>query len=99
MHEKPLVIADGHHRYETALAYRNYCRTPAARRARGIRHGDVRPHGNRRTHHPAHAPRGAQSGEFEWTKFAGDARAIFKWEDIEVRAGKWLYGAIPLPPC
>ncbi len=24
--DKPLVIADGHHRYETALAYRNECR-------------------------------------------------------------------------
>ena len=26
MRDKRLVIADGHHRYETALAYRNYCR-------------------------------------------------------------------------
>jgi uncharacterized protein (DUF1015 family) len=26
MREKKLVIADGHHRYETALAYRDYCR-------------------------------------------------------------------------
>jgi uncharacterized protein (DUF1015 family) len=26
MAERPLVIADGHHRYETALAYRNECR-------------------------------------------------------------------------
>jgi uncharacterized protein (DUF1015 family) len=26
LHDRPLVIADGHHRYETALAYRNYCR-------------------------------------------------------------------------
>ena len=26
MSDKRLVIADGHHRYETALAYRNYCR-------------------------------------------------------------------------
>lgn len=29
MAEKPLVIADGHHRYETALAYRNECRASA----------------------------------------------------------------------
>jgi uncharacterized protein (DUF1015 family) len=27
MIDKPLVIADGHHRYETALAYRDLCRT------------------------------------------------------------------------
>ncbi len=26
MRDKRLVIADGHHRYETALAYRNFCR-------------------------------------------------------------------------
>jgi uncharacterized protein (DUF1015 family) len=31
MAEKKLVIADGHHRYETALAYRNECRTRAGR--------------------------------------------------------------------
>ena len=27
--ERPLVIADGHHRYETALAYRDECRAGA----------------------------------------------------------------------
>jgi uncharacterized protein (DUF1015 family) len=31
---KKLVIADGHHRYETALAYRNECRARAARQDR-----------------------------------------------------------------
>ena len=31
MAEKKLVIADGHHRYETALAYRNECRAKAGR--------------------------------------------------------------------
>jgi uncharacterized protein (DUF1015 family) len=30
MHDKKLLIADGHHRYETALAYRNECRAEAA---------------------------------------------------------------------
>ena len=29
MADKKLVIADGHHRYETALAYRDYCRSQA----------------------------------------------------------------------
>jgi uncharacterized protein (DUF1015 family) len=29
MHDKKLVIADGHHRYETALTYRNECREAA----------------------------------------------------------------------
>ena len=31
MADKKLVIADGHHRYETALAYRDECRTRAGR--------------------------------------------------------------------
>ncbi len=31
MADKKLVIADGHHRYETALAYRNECRARAGR--------------------------------------------------------------------
>lgn len=30
MRQKKLLIADGHHRYETALAYRDECRTKAA---------------------------------------------------------------------
>ena len=30
MSDKNLIIADGHHRYETALTYRNECRTAAA---------------------------------------------------------------------
>ncbi len=30
--DRPLVIADGHHRYETALAYRDECRAEAAAR-------------------------------------------------------------------
>ncbi len=30
MSEKKLIIADGHHRYETALAYRNECRAAGA---------------------------------------------------------------------
>jgi uncharacterized protein (DUF1015 family) len=32
MADKKLVIADGHHRYETAMAYRDECRARAARR-------------------------------------------------------------------
>jgi uncharacterized protein (DUF1015 family) len=31
MKDKPLVIADGHHRYETALAFRNECRERTGR--------------------------------------------------------------------
>ncbi|HKN60675.1 MAG TPA: DUF1015 domain-containing protein [Candidatus Acidoferrales bacterium] len=35
MAEKKLVIADGHHRYETALNYRNECRAQSARTKAG----------------------------------------------------------------
>ena len=31
MHDKKLVIADGHHRYETALNFRNEPRTAGAK--------------------------------------------------------------------
>ena len=35
MRDKKLVIADGHHRYETALTYRNECRAAEANRSAG----------------------------------------------------------------
>ena len=48
MADKKLVIADGHHRYETALNYRNECRERAGKidphGRLGIRHGDVYQH-------------------------------------------------------
>ncbi|MFZ0320918.1 MAG: DUF1015 domain-containing protein [Candidatus Sulfotelmatobacter sp.] len=40
MSDKKLIIADGHHRYETALTYRNECRTAGSSAAT---HGDA-PH-------------------------------------------------------
>lgn len=36
MSEKKLIIADGHHRYETALTYRNECRAAASPSAQSI---------------------------------------------------------------
>jgi uncharacterized protein (DUF1015 family) len=41
MAEKKLVIADGHHRYETALAYRDECRAKAGRVDRDAPHETV----------------------------------------------------------
>ena len=47
MRDKRLVIADGHHRYETALAYRNYCREMGRQDGRAeYRDDDMRSHGN-----------------------------------------------------
>ena len=39
MAERKLVIADGHHRYETALAYRDECRASARKSDRGFQSG------------------------------------------------------------
>lgn len=38
MRDKKLLIADGHHRYETALAYRNECRAQGGNAGRNARH-------------------------------------------------------------
>ena len=71
MADKKLIIADGHHRYETALELRQGAHArhrpsraehdahelphPAIPRSR--RHDDLRQHGLRRPRHPAHASR------------------------------------------
>jgi uncharacterized protein (DUF1015 family) len=83
MRDKKLVIADGHHRYETALAYRNYCRETGHQdgRADYVMMTFVRMETDGLTVLPTHRlvhslPR------FEWTKFAAGARAIFNWEEV-----------------
>ena len=54
MADQKLVIADGHHRYETSLNYRNECRAKAeqggGRRALRARHDDFHQHTQRRPH-------------------------------------------------
>jgi uncharacterized protein (DUF1015 family) len=93
MHDKRLVIADGHHRYETALAYRNYCRD------KGQQHGPaeyvmmtlVRMETDGLTILPTHRLV-HDLPSFDWSKFAAGARAIFDWEDVEVsgQASEWV---------
>ncbi|MDR3674171.1 MAG: DUF1015 domain-containing protein [Acidobacteriota bacterium] len=92
MSDKRLVIADGHHRYETALAYRNYCREAGRQdgRAEYVMATFVRMETEGLTILPTHRlVRGLAS--FDWAKFARDARAIFDWEDVVVKgsANEW----------
>ena len=55
MADKKLLIADGHHRYETALAFRN--ENPATAR-RGQGHDDLREHALAGPDDPVHSPAG-----------------------------------------
>jgi uncharacterized protein (DUF1015 family) len=92
MSDKRLVIADGHHRYETALAYRNYCREAGRQdgRAEYVMATFVRMETEGLTILPTHRlVRGLAS--FDWAKFARDARAIFDWEDVPAKgpASEW----------
>ena len=92
MSDKRLVIADGHHRYETALAYRNYCRARGHEdgRAEYVMVTFVRMETDGLTILPTH--RLVHSlATFDWAKFSGDARAIFDWEEVAVHgpAGDW----------
>jgi len=92
MRDKRLVIADGHHRYETALAYRNLCRDMGRQdgRAEYVMMTFVRMETDGLTILPTH--RLVHSLEhFDGAKFAADARAIFDWEDVAVQgpASEW----------
>ncbi len=72
MRDKKLIIADGHHRYETALNYRNERRARRFFQGRAgfqsrsvalrIRHDDVRKHEQPSPRHPADASPRAQPG-------------------------------------
>ena len=85
MRAKKLIIADGHHRYETALAYRDYCREQGRTdgRAEYVMVTLVRMEGEGLTILPTHRvvhslPR------FDWSRFAAEARRFFAWEDLKL---------------
>jgi uncharacterized protein (DUF1015 family) len=95
MRETKLVIADGHHRYETALAYRQHCRDLGLhdRRAEFVMVTLIRMETPGLTILPTH--RLVHSlASFEWRKFASDARAIFDWEEVAADgvANGWAVG-------
>jgi uncharacterized protein (DUF1015 family) len=83
MADKKLVIADGHHRYETALAYRDYCRNRGISDARTehVMMTFVRMESDGLTILPTH--RLVHSlPDFDWAAFLSQARPIFDAEDF-----------------
>ena len=78
MADKKLVIADGHHRYETALAYRNYCRSRAIsdERADYVMMTFVRMETDGLTILPTHRLVHGLPG-FAWADFLSQAHSIF----------------------
>ena len=83
MKDKKLVIADGHHRYETALAYRNYCRAQGKNdtRAEYVMMTFIRMESEGLTILPTHRVVHGLAG-FDWKAFAGAAERFFEWEDV-----------------
>lgn len=92
LREKPLVIADGHHRYETAFAYRNYCRQSGegGDNAEYVMVTFVRMETNGLTILPTHRLVHSLGG-FDAGKFAIGVRRMFDWEGVEVTGapGEW----------
>lgn len=92
LREKKLVIADGHHRYETALAYRDKCRAAGRSddRAEYVMATFIRLETEGLSILPTHRLIHNLPG-FEWSRFATEARAVFDWEEVVVRgpAEEW----------
>ncbi len=83
MADKKLVIADGHHRYETALAYRDYCRIRGIsdNRAEYVMMTFVRMEADGLTILPTHRlVHGLPA--FDWAGFLAQARSIFDTVDF-----------------
>ncbi len=82
MREKEVVIADGHHRYETALAYRHECRARPGYdgRADYVMATFVRKETDGLTILPTHRVVHSLPA-FEWESFRQAARACFDWQD------------------
>ncbi len=85
---KKLVIADGHHRYETALAYRDLCRAQliSDERAEYVMVTLVRMETPGLTILPTHRVVHSLSG-FHWQRFAAGSRVFFDWEDVPAWGG------------
>ncbi len=91
MRERPLVIADGHHRYETALAYRDFRRELGERdeRAEYVMMTFIRKESEGLTILPTHRVVHSLAG-FDWQAFAAGARRFFEWEAVEAGAAGHL---------
>lgn len=84
MRDKKLVIADGHHRYETALAYRNLRRAEPGYdgRADYVMATFIRMETDGLTILPTHRVLHSLAG-FNWEKFKSEAQAAFDWKDLD----------------
>jgi uncharacterized protein (DUF1015 family) len=90
MIDRHLVIADGHHRYETALGYRDLCRAGSAsdERAEYVMVTLVRMESPGLTILPTHRVVHGLPG-FDWHQFVAGARSLFDWEDVPSLVGDW----------
>ena len=92
MREKKLVIADGHHRYETAMAYRDFCRAQgkAGERTDYVMMTFVRKESDGLTILPTH--RVVHSlPQFEWAGFLDTAGRFFEVHAVAAtgESGGW----------
>ena len=89
MRAKKLVIADGHHRYETALAYRDWRRAQGDtdHRAEYVMATFVRMEGGGLTILPTHRVVHGLPG-FDWARFMAGAQTVF--EVVEASLGATL---------
>jgi uncharacterized protein (DUF1015 family) len=85
MQPKKLVIADGHHRYETALAFRDHCRSKReqAERAEYVMVTCIRMETDGLAILPTHRVMHSLPN-FRWGRFIGDAQEFFNWEEIKL---------------
>jgi uncharacterized protein (DUF1015 family) len=92
MRDKKLVIADGHHRYETALAYRNFCRSRGVSDdpAEYVMMTLVRKETEGLTVLPTHRVVHSLQ-DFDWHRFRSAAEQFFDWEEVQARgpASEW----------
>jgi uncharacterized protein (DUF1015 family) len=83
MRPKKLVIADGHHRYETALAYRNACRAQGHENspAEYVMVTCVRQETDGLVVLPSHRVLHSLP-TYRWGRFVGDAQEFFDWQEL-----------------
>jgi uncharacterized protein (DUF1015 family) len=87
MRGKKLVIADGHHRYETAVAYRDYCRAQgrADERSEFVMMTFIRKESEGLTILPTHRVVHSLSS-FDWNSFLSNAEQFFRFEALPASA-------------
>ena len=83
MRSKKLVIADGHHRYETALTFRNFCRAQGDQTGRAdyVMVTCIRVETDGLAVLPTHRVL-HNLPNFNFRKFINEAQAFFDWEEI-----------------